>query len=101
MPGDATSHTRIRSFGLFTGQIGYAWNNALLYVKGGAAVTDNRYEHRVVATNAVFDSVSNTRWGGTVGAGIRRLPLSFVERGVDDNEIEFFRRIKTQNVVAV
>ncbi len=32
------------AFGLFTGQIGYAWNNVLLYVKGGAAVTDNRID---------------------------------------------------------
>src|SRR5258707_15308937 len=70
VPGDATSNTRIRSFGLFTGQVGYAWNNALLYVKGGAAVTENRYDHRVVATNAVFDSASDTRWGGTVGVGL-------------------------------
>ena len=31
---------KIDAFGLFTGQIGYAWNNVLLYVKGGAAVTD-------------------------------------------------------------
>ena len=29
--------------GLFTGQIGYAWNQALFYVKGGAAVTSNRF----------------------------------------------------------
>jgi outer membrane immunogenic protein len=70
VPGDATSNTRIRSFGLFTGQIGYAWNNALLYVKGGAAVTDNRFEHRVTATNTVFDAASDTRWGGTVGVGL-------------------------------
>ena len=32
------------SFGLFTGQVGYAWNNVLLYVKGGAAVTQDKYE---------------------------------------------------------
>ena len=38
----ATNRTRIDAFGLFTGQIGYAWNNALLYVKGGAAVTDDK-----------------------------------------------------------
>jgi len=38
-----TNRTKVDAFGLFTGQIGYAWNNALLYVKGGAAVTDNRY----------------------------------------------------------
>ena len=30
--------------GLFTGQVGYAWNNVLLYVKGGAAVTHDKYE---------------------------------------------------------
>ena len=42
--GGATNRTKIDAFGLFTGQVGYAWNNALFYVKGGAAVTDNRYE---------------------------------------------------------
>ena len=36
------NRTKIDAFGLFTGQVGYAWNNALLYVKGGAAVTDNK-----------------------------------------------------------
>jgi len=30
----------------------------------------DRYEHRVVVTNAVFDSVSDTRWGATVGVGL-------------------------------
>jgi outer membrane immunogenic protein len=69
-PGDAVSRSSIRAFGLFTGQIGYAWNNALLYVKGGAAVTSDRYDHRFTATNAVFDSASETRWGGTVGVGL-------------------------------
>src|ERR1700694_4784808 len=32
--------SRTDAFGLFTGQVGYAWNNALLYLKGGAAVAD-------------------------------------------------------------
>src|SRR6478609_11894268 len=62
VPGDASSRTNLRAFGLFTGQIGYAWNTALIYVKGGAAVTDDRYEHRVIATNTVFDSANETRW---------------------------------------
>lgn len=70
VPGDATQRTSVRGFGLFTGQVGYTWNNVLLYVKGGAAVTDNRYEHRVVATGAVFDSASDTRWGGVAGVGL-------------------------------
>src|SRR5690349_21102321 len=37
-PGDLTINSRIRAFGLFTGQMGYAWNNVLMYVKGGAAI---------------------------------------------------------------
>ena len=41
--GATDNRSRIDAFGLFTGQIGYAWNNVLLYVKGGAAVTDDRY----------------------------------------------------------
>src|ERR1700730_17863392 len=39
-----TNQSRVEAFGLFTGQIGYAWNNTLFYVKGGAAVTGDRYE---------------------------------------------------------
>ena len=38
-PG-TTNRTKIDAFGLFTGQVGYAWNNVLWYVKGGAAVTE-------------------------------------------------------------
>ncbi len=33
-----TNRSRIDAFGLFTGQVGYAWNTTLLYLKGGAAV---------------------------------------------------------------
>src|ERR1700682_3007063 len=36
------NRSRIDAFGLFTGQVGYAWNNVLFYVKGGAAVTEER-----------------------------------------------------------
>lgn len=64
------NQTRIDAIGLFTGQVGYAVNNALLYVKGGAAVTDNRYDSFFTATSVIFNSASETRWGGTVGAGV-------------------------------
>jgi outer membrane immunogenic protein len=70
VPGDAVSRSNVQAFGLFTGQIGYAWNNALLYVKGGAAVTEDRYDHRFVGTNVIFDSASETRWGAVVGVGL-------------------------------
>jgi outer membrane immunogenic protein len=64
------NQTKIDAIGLFTGQVGYAWNNLLWYVKGGAAVTDNRYSSFLTATNIVFNQASETRWGGAVGTGI-------------------------------
>jgi len=68
--GDLTINSRLRAFGLFTGQVGYAWNNVLLYAKGGAAVVDNRYFHTFTVNNVLINSTTDTRWGGTVGAGI-------------------------------
>jgi outer membrane immunogenic protein len=69
-PGDR-NRTKIDAFGLFTGQIGYAWNNVLLYAKGGAAVTDNKYEIFAIPGGGLLaSSNSNTRWGATVGAGV-------------------------------
>ena len=38
------NRTKIDAIGLFTGQVGYAWNSFLLYVKGGAAVAHNSYQ---------------------------------------------------------
>jgi outer membrane immunogenic protein len=66
-----SNDTRIDSFGLFTGQIGYAWDATLLYAKGGAAVTSNRYRSFDIATGLqAANSVNDTRWGGVVGVGL-------------------------------
>lgn len=67
---DLTDTSKIDAFGLFTGQIGYAWNNALLYVKGGAAVVSDKYNTSFVVNGLLNDSASETRWGGTIGAGL-------------------------------
>jgi opacity protein-like surface antigen len=59
------------SFGLFTGQIGWAANNVLFYVKGGAAVVSDRYRFFDTVTGIqVVNGVDDTRWGATVGAGL-------------------------------
>jgi outer membrane immunogenic protein len=65
-----TNQTKIDAFGLFTGQVGYAWNNVLWYVKGGAAVANDKYQGITTVTGLAFDAVSNTRWGGVVGTGL-------------------------------
>jgi outer membrane immunogenic protein len=65
-----TDRSRLDAFGLFTGQVGYSFNNVLGYIKGGAAVVGDKYSTFTTATNAVVDSANSTRWGGTVGAGL-------------------------------
>jgi outer membrane immunogenic protein len=64
------NQSKTDAFGLITGQVGYAFNNVLLYVNGGAAVTGNSY--RVFAPGGgglVATGDDDTRWGGAVGAG--------------------------------
>jgi len=66
-----TNQSKVDAFGLFTGQIGYAANNALFYLKGGAAVTSDRYHSLSTATNVVVATTNDdTRWGGVVGVGV-------------------------------
>jgi outer membrane immunogenic protein len=64
------NRSRIDAFGLLTGQVGYAWNNVLFYVKGGAAVTGDKYDAFSGITGGLLASANETRWGGTVGAGL-------------------------------
>ncbi len=65
-----TNRSRIDGIGLFTGRVGYAWNNALLYVKGGAAVVSDRYNYYLTTAAVDTGTASETRWGGTVGVGL-------------------------------
>jgi outer membrane immunogenic protein len=71
-----TNQTKVDAIGLFTGQIGYAWNSTLWYVKGGAAVADNKYSsffpvgNVFAAAGVPFNAATDTRWGGAVGTGI-------------------------------
>ena len=68
---DPTLSTRVKTdgIGLFTAQLGWAWNAALLYVKGGAAVTSTRLDIFDTPTGIGLVSASATRWGGTLGVG--------------------------------
>ena len=64
-----STRTKTSAIGLFTGQIGYAWNASLLYVKGGAAVTDTRFSVLDTASGVELAAASATRWGAAVGVG--------------------------------
>jgi outer membrane immunogenic protein len=66
-----TNTSKIDAFGLFTGQVGYAFNTVLLYIKGGGAVTADRFSSSTTFGNVLAGTTGDqTRWGGTVGAGI-------------------------------
>jgi outer membrane immunogenic protein len=69
-PPGVVNTTRIDAFGLFTGQVGFAWNEVLFYVKGGGALVTGRFQDFITGTNIVAVSAPETRFGGTVGAGI-------------------------------
>jgi outer membrane immunogenic protein len=64
------NQTKIDAIGLFTGQVGYAFNNVLLYGKGGAAVTDNKYSSFFTSSGLVWNQASQDRWGGVAGVGV-------------------------------
>jgi len=64
-------NSKVDAFGLFTGQVGWAANNVLLYVKGGAAVTADRFRVNANAGNVLAATTNDdTRWGGVIGVGL-------------------------------
>ncbi|MBV9456793.1 MAG: outer membrane beta-barrel protein [Bradyrhizobium sp.] len=67
--GPDSNQSRVDGFGLITGQVGYALDNVLFYVKGGAAVTGNKYDAISGSDGSTLGSASETRWGGAIGAG--------------------------------
>jgi outer membrane immunogenic protein len=79
----ATNRSKIDAIGLFTAQVGYAVNNVLFYVKGGAMGVNDKYEGSLTATGAVFDRGSETRWGGAFGGGIDLGVMPNLVLGVD------------------
>jgi outer membrane immunogenic protein len=81
--GLVTDQSKINALGFFTGQVGYAWNNVLWYVKGGAAVASDKYNGFLTATNVGLDNASETRFGGVVGTGLEFGVTPNIILGVD------------------
>jgi outer membrane immunogenic protein len=66
-PG-GTDNSKVTSVGMFTGQIGYAWNAALLYLKGGGAWANNNFTIVNAAGVGLYNASSN-KLGASVGVG--------------------------------
>ena len=67
--GGTTFKSTLDGLGLFTAQLGYAVNESLFYVKGGAAVGSQSFAIIDTLTGAGLTSTDRTRWGGVVGVG--------------------------------
>ena len=92
------NQSRIDAFGLFTGQVGWAANNVLFYVKGGAAVTADRFRVFEVPTGLVVATTDDdTRWGGVIGAGLEFGFAPNWSAGVEYNHL--FMQDRTHNFV--
>jgi len=78
---NTTNQTRVDGFGLFTGQIGYAWDRALFYVNGGAAVTSNKYTSTTTGVGGGIDTINETRWGAALGVGFEYAVLPNLSLG--------------------
>ncbi len=66
VPG-LTFNGKVSWLGTATGRIGYAWNNVLLYGKGGGAWVNNKISGSGAGVSVTG---TNTRAGWTVGTGV-------------------------------
>jgi outer membrane immunogenic protein len=105
--------TKIDSFGLFTGQVGYAFNNVLVYAKGGAAVVHDSYSTTLTPAGAALvaftvpgavsgqtlSSGSETRWGGAAGVGVEFGFAPNWSVALEYDHLFMGRQSVTQNIV--
>jgi outer membrane immunogenic protein len=86
--------SKVDAIGLFTGQVGYViMPQLLLYLKGGAAVTDNKYDGSFNLsagrgfTLSATDHADQVKFGGVVGAGAEYAVYGGFTVGVEYNHL--------------
>jgi outer membrane immunogenic protein len=76
-PGSFTVSNSVKTDWLFTARprLGYAWDNWMVYMTGGLAVTKLKYRSSFSDTGGELEnaSVDTTRLGATVGGGIEAM----------------------------
>ena len=66
---DTRARTELNWLGTAAVRIGYTWDRALLYLKGGVAWVNEDYSLIQADTGEILATASDTRWGWMVGAG--------------------------------
>jgi outer membrane immunogenic protein len=64
-----TDSAKVTSVGLFTGQVGFAMNAALFYLKGGGALANNNFSI-TDGTGFTAGYWTSHKLGGTIGVGV-------------------------------
>jgi outer membrane immunogenic protein len=65
-----SDRSKVDFLGTATGRVGYSWDRALFYAKGGAAWAHDKFSEVSTLTGLTIDNADQTRWGWTVGAGV-------------------------------
>ena len=89
-----TFRSPLDGLGLFTGQIGYAMDNVLLYAKGGAAVGSQNFGIYDTLSGTGLAYADRTRWGGVVGVGFE---YGFTPNWTVGIEYDYLWRVNDSN----
>jgi outer membrane immunogenic protein len=65
-----SDRSKVDFLGTATGRVGYAWDRALFYAKGGAAWAHDKFSDISTLNGLTVDNADQTRWGWTIGAGV-------------------------------
>lgn len=63
--------SQVQHLGIFAATAGWAVDNVLVYVKGGAAWTGNKFTYEEIYRRITYSYIANeVRWGAALGAGV-------------------------------
>jgi outer membrane immunogenic protein len=101
----AIGNSQVDWLALFTGRLGWAWDRALLYVKGGVAAGQTKDNFDLFAVGAPgifldFGTKTNVMVGGTIGAGIEYAFAPHWSAKIEYNYVDLGKNTDNFNVLA-
>jgi opacity protein-like surface antigen len=73
--GGVNCGVQVRSVATIAARLGYAIDRNLLYIKGGGAWVNDRYDLNLIAFGLGTPSTTATNWGWTIGGGVEHALL--------------------------
>jgi outer membrane immunogenic protein len=94
-----TDEWKTKSLGSMTGRIGYAFDQLLVYGKGGIAWRNNTYTTSNTTTGATFSTASDTSSGWTLGGGFEHNVTNTITMFIEYDFYDFGTKTVGFNVV--